>query len=64
MNYTKPKLQLNVTYEDKNGVWQEFDVFGYDIKEMEEEAEKILKEIGGKYIVSAKEVITKYSKFI
>ena len=63
MNYTKPKRQLNVTYEDKNGVWQEFDVFGYDIKEMRKDIDNILKEVDGTFIYS-KEVITEHSKFI
>jgi len=63
MNYTKPKLQLNVTYEDKNGVWQEFDVFGYDIKEMRQDIDKILKEVDGIFVYS-KEVKTEHSKFI
>lgn len=62
MNYTKPKRQLNVTYEDKNGVWQEFDVFGYDIKEMRKDIDKILKEVGGTFVYS-KEVITEQSRY-
>ena len=63
MNYTKNKLELEVTYETNEGEITSFNIFGYDYNEMELEAEKFLRQVKGN-LLYAREIIQKRIRYI